>query len=70
MENEAEALRRAIRARCLDCMGNCRAQVAQCSSEKCSLWPYRMPREEAARYHAAGDGEPGFQISMLEMAPA
>ena len=33
---------RAIRAKCLDCMGGNAAEVRRCPSESCPLYPYRM----------------------------
>ena len=33
---------KAIRAKCLDCCGNQRNEVRQCTCTKCSLYPYRM----------------------------
>jgi len=31
----------AIKAKCLDCCGYQRAEVAACTAEHCPLWPYR-----------------------------
>lgn len=33
---------KAIRAKCLDCVGNNVAEVRKCVSANCALWPYRM----------------------------
>ena len=33
---------KAIRAKCLDCMLNNKAEVRRCPSLKCPLWVYRM----------------------------
>lgn len=35
---------RAIREKCLDCMGNQPKEVAACPSTNCSLWAFRMGR--------------------------
>lgn len=35
---------KAIRAKCLDCMCNNRAEVRRCPCEGCALWPFRMGR--------------------------
>lgn len=32
----------AIRAKCLDCVGQSPAEVRRCSAVDCSLWPFRM----------------------------
>lgn len=32
----------AIRAKCLDCCADQRAEVAKCTAAKCALWPFRM----------------------------
>lgn len=36
-----EALLIAIRAKCMDCSGNCRKEVERCKLRYCPLWPYR-----------------------------
>ena len=33
---------RAIRAKCIDCCCGQRAEVRQCTAQRCPLWPYRM----------------------------
>lgn len=33
---------KAMRAFCVDCMGNQFAEIRRCTSVGCSLWPYRM----------------------------
>jgi hypothetical protein len=33
---------RAMRLKCLDCMGNQQGEVPLCSSYSCPIWPYRM----------------------------
>ena len=35
-------LLRAIRANCLDCVGNNESEVRKCTAVKCDMWPYRM----------------------------
>ena len=40
---------KAVRHKCLDCVGGSTKEVRICPTEKCSLWPYRMgryPRDE------------------------
>jgi hypothetical protein len=32
----------AIRAKCVDCSGGSRSEVAKCVSVYCALWPFRM----------------------------
>ena len=63
-----EALLRDIRAHCVDCMGGQRGMVAFCTSEKCRLWPHRLPAEEQERvYRVAGAEElAGLQLSMMD----
>lgn len=39
---------KAIRAKCLDCCCNQRAEVRRCQIDDCSLWPYRMGRRPAS----------------------
>lgn len=36
---------KAIRAKCLDCMCNQRAEVRACTTKTCPLWIYRMGYE-------------------------
>lgn len=49
---------RAIRAKCLDCMGGQAAEVRRCTSHGCALFRYRLGSEERSldyiepRYHA------------------
>ena len=38
--------RAAIRAKCLDCSGNNRAEVRRCPVIGCPLWPYRRGTEQ------------------------
>lgn len=64
--NDPAALLKAIRARCLDCMGGNREQVARCNCVRCSLHPHRMGAEEAGRYHDSTDGGRGMQLSLLD----
>lgn len=33
---------KAIRAKCLDCVGYDKGEVRKCDDKRCSLWPYRM----------------------------
>ena len=65
-QKDAEALLRAIRAHCLDCMGGSREQVAKCNCTRCSLHPHRMGVEEASRYHEARGERQGLQLSLLD----
>ena len=37
---------RAIRVKCLDCMGNQGGEVARCPVYACPLWPYRSGRTD------------------------
>lgn len=37
---------KAIRQKCLDCCGYQQAEVRLCTSYDCSLWRYRMGKEE------------------------
>ena len=65
----ADILLKDIRAHCLDCMGNQRSMVALCTSEKCRLWRWRLPFEEAGRDYLIDGGDvelAGRQISMLD----
>lgn len=39
---DADVGMRAIRAKCIDCMGGNRAEVRKCVSVSCALWPLRM----------------------------
>ena len=41
MMSEGEALRHAIRQKCLYCCGSSIKVAAGCTSEDCPLWPYR-----------------------------
>ena len=41
MMSEGEALRHAIRQKCLYCCGGSIKVAAGCTSEDCPLWPYR-----------------------------
>ena len=36
------ALRRAIREKCLDCCCGQEHEIRMCPVKKCSLWPYRL----------------------------
>lgn len=65
-QKDAEALLRAIRAHCLDCMGGSREQVAKCNCTRCSLHPHRMGAEEAGRYHETKGERQGLQLSLLD----
>ena len=62
--NEEDAMLRAIRAKCQDCMGGSREMAAKCGSKKCSLWPWRAAESVKARY---AFGETGVQTDMLGM---
>ena len=65
----ADILLRDIRAHCLDCMGNQRSMVALCTSEKCRLWPWRLPPEEAGRDYLIDGGDvelAGRQLSTFD----
>lgn len=64
----AEALLRDIRAHCVDCMGGQRGMVAFCTSEKCRLWPHRLPTEEQERVYRVSGAEElaGLQLSMMD----
>lgn len=51
---------KAIRANCIECMGNQANLVKDCSITRCPLWPFRMgknpfrkPRSEEQRQAAA-----------------
>ena len=59
-----------IRAHCLDCMGGQRSVVARCNSEKCRLWPYRLPPEDAGRVYLIDEDADtvteGRQLSMMD----
>jgi hypothetical protein len=39
---EASPVLDAIRAKCIDCSGGSRSEVAKCVSVACTLWPFRM----------------------------
>jgi len=41
-DDEILSQMRAIRAKCLDCVGNNTAEVLKCPSSNCTLYPYRM----------------------------
>ena len=45
-ENKRLTRKKAIRAKCIDCMCGNTAEVRRCPSKNCSLWPYRMGKEE------------------------
>ncbi len=42
---------KAMRAFCVDCMGNQHAEVRRCTSIGCALWPYRLGRNP---FHGSG----------------
>lgn len=46
MPGEKLTRKQAIRAKCLDCSGNNRAEVRRCPVIGCPLWPYRMGAEQ------------------------
>jgi len=50
---------KAIRAKCIECSGDDKAEVRLCTFGECPLWPYRMGRRPKKGHLAAGDGEPG-----------
>lgn len=37
---------KAIRLKCLECCGDCRKMVKECTATYCPLWRYRMGHEE------------------------
>ncbi len=39
---EASPVLSAIRAKCIDCSGDSRSEVAKCTAVACALWPFRM----------------------------
>ena len=45
-EKQRLTRKKAIRAKCVDCMCGNKAEVKRCPSKNCSLWPYRMGKEE------------------------
>lgn len=38
--------KQAIKAKCLDCSGGIRAEIRNCPTTTCPLWPYRMGSEQ------------------------
>ena len=40
---------RAIRKKCLECMGGSSSEVKRCDADECWLWPYRLGRRNQAR---------------------
>lgn len=40
--HEAQPILSVIRAKCIDCCCGAYSEVANCTSMKCALWPYRM----------------------------
>lgn len=39
-----ETLKKAVRAKCLDCTSGCSAEVRKCVQHDCPLWPFRMSK--------------------------
>ena len=65
-----DLLLRDIRAHCVDCMGGQKSMVAFCTSERCRLWPHRLPPDEAGRDYLIDRGGAelqGRQLSMTDM---
>jgi hypothetical protein len=42
LEIEAQGRAKAVRLKCLDCVGENAAEVARCHITSCALWPYRF----------------------------
>ena len=55
---------RAIRATCLDCVCDNRAEVERCQITGCALWPYRMGHNPKRK----GVGRGGFTEKQPETA--
>jgi len=45
---------KAIRAKCLDCMGGSSKEVRLCNIPECSLFPYRMGKNPARAKNGKG----------------
>lgn len=41
---------KAIRAKCIDCMGSDKSEVRKCTAVKCPLFPFRMGKEDTTLY--------------------
>lgn len=52
------ALRAAINAKCLDCSGNVKPEVARCTVKACALWPVRPKWLDMAGRLADPNAEP------------
>jgi len=46
-----------MRAFCLDCMADNRAEVRRCTSVGCALWPYRLGRNPFSNRRGPGSRE-------------
>lgn len=47
---------RAIRAFCIECSGNNKAEVRRCTCEKCQLFPFRMGHRPKVNGYIPDDG--------------
>lgn len=41
---------KAIRAKCIDCMGGDKSEVRKCTAVNCPLFPFRMGKEDTTLY--------------------
>lgn len=46
---------KAIRAKCIDCMGGDKSEVRKCTAVKCPLFPFRMGKEDTTLYEKTGE---------------
>ena len=46
---------KAIRAKCIDCMGGDKSEVRKCTAVKCPLFPFRKGKEDWEAYNLSSD---------------
>ena len=46
---------KAIRAKCIDCMGGDKSEVRKCTATKCPLFPFRMGKEDTTLYEKTSE---------------
>ena len=46
---------KAIRAKCIDCMGGDKSEVRKCTAVKCPLFPFRMGKEDTTLYEKTSE---------------